>query len=103
MNNIGAYCRYASLLYTCFVYSSKVPFSFSMASHLFITIIIPFPASCASPAIFVSCSVTPSCASITNKHTSALSIARVDLMIEYFSMFSSILLCFLIPAVSINM
>ena len=85
-----------------FLYFSNVPVSFSYSSHLFTTIIIPFPASCASPAIFASWSVTPSFASIIIKHTSALSIASNVLIILNFSIDSDTLLFLLIPAVSIS-
>ena len=84
------------------MYFSNVPVSFSYSSHLFTTIIIPFPASCASPAILASWSVTPSFASIIIKHTSALSIASIVLITLNFSILSSTLLFFLIPAVSIK-
>ena len=102
MNRIGAYDKYGNFKYTSLVYFSKVPFCLSYSSHLFIAIITPFPASWASPAIFVSCSVTPCVASIIKIQTSALSIASKVLATLYFSIFSSILLCLLIPAVSIK-
>ena len=73
-----------------------------MASHLLTAIIIPFPFSCAIPAILASCSVTPSTASITIITTSALSTAVTVRIILYLSI-SSLTLDFLRnPAVSIN-
>ena len=63
---------------------------------------MPLPASCASPAIFASWSVTPSIASNINMQTSARSTANKLLITLYFSIFSFTLLFFLIPAVSIN-
>lgn len=45
------------------------------SSHLLTAIMIPFPLSCAIPAILASCSVTPSVASITMITTSARSTA----------------------------
>ena len=63
---------------------------------------MPFPASCASPAIFASCADTPSLASSNKMHTSALSIANKLLITLYFSRLSFTLLFLRIPAVSIN-
>ena len=64
--------------------------------------IIPLPLSCAIPAIFASCSVTPSSASITRTTTSARSTALTVRMIINFSSSSFILFFLLSPAVSIN-
>ena len=63
---------------------------------------MPLPASWASPAIFSSCSVTPSVASINITQTFALSIAFFAFKTEYSSIFSYILFFLLIPAVSIK-
>ena len=76
--------------------------SFSTKSHLLTTIMHALPALCASPATLVSCSVTPSVASIIMTHTSARSTASSERMTEYFSIFSSTLLFLRIPAVSIK-
>jgi len=76
--------------------------SFSIKSHLLIAIIIPLPSSWAYPAILVSCSVTPSRASINKIHTSALSIAAHARKTLYFSILLYTLLFRLTPAVSIN-
>ena len=43
INIIGAYDKYDSFAYTSFLYFSNVPVSFSYSSHLFTTIITPFP------------------------------------------------------------
>jgi len=63
---------------------------------------MPLPLSCAIPAIFASCSVTPSLASITSTTTSALSTAVTVLIIEYLSISSFTFDFLLRPAVSIN-
>ena len=76
--------------------------SFAIRSHLFTTTIIPLPASWATPAIFLSCSVIPSAASIIRSATSLLSIAATALITEYLSMSSVTLLFLLIPAVSMS-
>ena len=82
--------------------SRMVLVSFSIKSHLFTTITIPLPASCATPAIFLSWSVSPSAASIIRRHTSHLSIAATARITLYLSM-SSFTFDFLrIPAVSIK-
>ena len=52
------------------------------------------PALCASPATLVSCSVTPSVASIMMTHTSARSTASSERITENFSIFSSTLALF---------
>ena len=75
--------------------------SFSRVSHLLTTMIIPFPASWANPAIRLSYSRIPSSAFKTIKTTSERSIARIALITEYFSVFSYTLPDFRIPAVSI--
>ena len=49
--------------------------SVSMRSHLFSTTTMAQPRSMAMPASFWSCSVTPTLASTTSRHTSALSMA----------------------------
>ena len=49
----------------------------------------------------LSCSIMPSSAFMTSKHTSLLSIAFIERSTEYFSIFSYIFPFFLIPAVSI--
>ena len=76
--------------------------SFSTRSHLFTTMMLALPASWAIPATLVSCSVTPSVASIMIRHTSARSMAIVARRTLYFSISSSILDFFRIPAVSIK-
>ena len=76
--------------------------SFSTRSHLFTTMILALPASCAMPAIFVSCSVTPSRASSMMMHTSARSMASCARMTENFSILSSTLDLRRMPAVSMN-
>ena len=76
--------------------------SFSIASHLFTAIIAALPLSWAIPAIFVSWSVMPSCASITSTATSQRSTAATARIILYFSISSLILLFLRIPAVSIK-
>ena len=76
--------------------------SFSIKSHLFTTTISPLPASCAIPAIFLSCSVTPSFASIIRIQTSQRSIAAIALITLNFSISSFTLFLRLIPAVSIK-
>ena len=76
--------------------------SFSMASHLLTTMMQALPASWARPATLVSCSVTPSRASIMMRHTSLRSMAMVARRTENFSMRSSTLDFFRIPAVSMN-
>ena len=81
---------------------SMVLSSFSTASHLFTTMIQALPASWASPATLVSCSVTPSLASMRMRHTSARSMAMVARSTENFSIRSSTLDFFRIPAVSIK-
>ena len=73
-----------------------------MASHLFTTMIIPFPLSWAIPAILASCSVTPSVASITIKTTSARSTAVTVRMMLYRSSSSLILFFLRSPAVSMK-
>ena len=82
---------------------SRIVFvSFSMRSHLFTATTIPFPASCATPAIFLSCSVSPSAASIISTHTSQRSMAATALNTLYLSISSLTLLFLRIPAVSIR-
>ena len=76
--------------------------SFSTRSHLFTTMMLAFPASWARPATFVSCSVTPSVASIRIRHTSERSMAIVARRTLYFSMASSTLLLRRRPAVSMK-
>ena len=76
--------------------------SFSTRSHLLTTMMQALPASCASPATLVSCSVTPSVASIMMRQTSARSMAMVARSTLYFSMLSSILDFLRIPAVSMK-
>ena len=63
---------------------------------------LALPASCAMPAIFVSCSVTPSRASIMMRHTSARSMASCARMTENFSMRSSTFERRRMPAVSMK-
>ena len=77
--------------------------SFSTRSHLFTTMMQAFPASWARPATLVSCSVTPSWASIIMRHTSLRSMAMVARRTLYFSMASSTLDFFRIPAVSMKL
>ena len=84
------------------VYSYIVLSFFSIASHLFTATIIPLPRSCAIPAIFASCSVTPSIASITIITMSARSTAATVRIILYLSISSFILFLRRNPAVSIN-
>ena len=79
-----------------------VPVSFSTRSHLFTTMILALPVSWASPAILVSCSVTPSRPSRRIRQTSARSIASWARMTENFSTRSSTLDFRRIPAVSIK-
>ena len=55
------------------------------------TMMLAFPASWAKPATLVSCSVTPSVASIMIRHTSLRSMAMVARRTLYFSMSSSTL------------
>ena len=76
--------------------------SLSIRSHLLTTIIDALPASWARPAILVSCSVTPSTASMRIRHTSARSMAEMDRRLEYFSMASSTLDLRRMPAVSMK-
>ena len=76
--------------------------SFSMRSHLFTRITMPLPASWAMPAIFLSCSVTPSCASIMSMQTSQRSMAATARITLNFSMSSLTLLLRRIPAVSMS-
>ena len=76
--------------------------SFSTRSHLFTTMMLALPASWARPAILVSCSVTPSRASIMMRHTSARSMASCARMTENFSMRSSTLDLRRMPAVSMK-
>ena len=76
--------------------------SFSIASHLLTAIMIPFPLSCAIPAIFASCSVTPSTASITRITISARSTALTVRIIMKRSNSSLILFFLRRPAVSIK-
>ncbi|EAO73014.1 hypothetical protein SAM_1579 [Streptococcus agalactiae CJB111] len=75
--------------------------SFSIVSHLLTTIIIPLPVSCANPAIRLSYSRIPSSALITIRTTSERSMARIERITEYFSVFSYTLPDLRIPAVSI--
>ena len=91
-----------SVFLTFLLNSDTVLLSFSIASHLLTAIIIPRPLSWAIPAIFASCSVIPSVASITRTTTSALSTAETVRSIEYLSISSFILFFLLRPAVSIN-
>ena len=65
--------------------------------------ILAFPASWARPATFVSCSVTPSVASMRIKHTSDRSMAMVDRRMLYRSTFSSTRDLRRMPAVSMKM
>ena len=81
---------------------SMVLLSFSIRSHLLTTMMLAFPASWAKPATLVSCSVTPSVASIRIRHTSLRSMARVARRTEYFSMSSSTLDLRRMPAVSMK-
>ena len=76
--------------------------SFSTRSHLFTTMMLAFPASWARPATLVSCSVTPSVASIRIRHTSLRSMAMVARRTLYFSMSSSTLDLRRMPAVSMK-
>ena len=76
--------------------------SFSTRSHLFTTMMLALPASCAIPAIFVSCSVTPSRASSMMIHTSARSMASCARMTENFSILSSTFDLRRMPAVSMK-
>ena len=76
--------------------------SFSTRSHLFTMMMLALPASWARPAILVSCSVTPSRASIMMRHTSARSMASCARMTENFSMRSSTLDLRRMPAVSMK-
>ena len=102
INMISAYGTNERISRTRFVYSFTVWLSFSTASHLLTAMIRPFPRSWAMPAIFASCSVTPSTASIIKITTSERSIAATVLIILYLSKSSLILFFLLIPAVSIN-
>ena len=99
---ISAYGIYASVVRISFSYCFMVLSFFSMASHLFTTMITPFPRSCAIPAILASCSVTPSVASITISTTSALSTAVTVRIILNLSSSSLILFFLRSPAVSIK-
>lgn len=65
-----------------FVISFIVFVSFSTASHLLTTMMLALPASWARPATFVSCSVTPSLASIRIRQTSARSMAETVRRLE---------------------
>ena len=76
---------------------------FSIASHLLTATTIPFPRSCAIPAILASCSVIPSTASITTTTTSALSTAETVRIMLYRSNSSLILFFLRSPAVSIKL
>ena len=61
-----------------------------------------FPASWAMPATLVSCSVTPSLASIIMRHTLDRSMAMAARRTENFSIWSVTLAFFRIPAVSMK-
>ena len=99
---ISAYGMKESTWRISLSYSRMVRSFFSMASHLFTTMIMPLPLSCAIPAIFASCSVTPSVASMTMRTTSALSTA-VTVRIMLYRSSSSLILFFLrSPAVSMK-
>ena len=102
INKISAYGMKLSTCRIRSVYFFTVLLSFSIASHLLTAITIPFPLSCAMPAIFASCSVTPSMASMTIITTSARSTAVTARMMLYRSISSLILFLRRRPAVSIN-
>ena len=93
---------YESTVLISLVNSFVVLLSFSIASHLLTAIIIALPRSCAIPAIFASCVVIPSVASITSTQTSQRSTAATVRTIIKCSSSSLILLFLRRPAVSIR-
>ena len=81
---------------------SMVLSSLSTASHLLTTMMQALPDSWAMPATLVSCSVTPSLASMRIRQTSERSMAMAARRTENFSIWSLTLAFFRMPAVSMK-
>jgi hypothetical protein len=82
INKIGTSLNGAIFCLSTFSKSLAVLVSFSIKSHLFTSKTIPFPFLAAKLKMVISCAVIPLNASITNKQTSASSIALMARIIE---------------------